>query len=75
MADLVSNNDVWLDNNSIYFRKRNGDVKSQPLEWFPRLLNASEAERKNFEISPFGIHWPKLDEDISFDGFDNFSKN
>lgn len=35
-----------------------------------RLLNASVADRNNYEISPsgYGIHWPSLDEDISIDG-------
>jgi hypothetical protein len=35
----------------------------------PMLYQASEAERKMFEVSPsgYGIHWPLLDEDISID--------
>lgn len=43
---------------------------SAPLAWFPRLLNASEAERQAFEISGggYGLHWPSLDEDISTEG-------
>jgi hypothetical protein len=34
------------------------------------LLNASENERRAFEISPsgYGIYWPLLDEDLSIDG-------
>jgi uncharacterized protein DUF2442 len=38
-----------------------------PLEWFPRLLYASPQERANFRLirKGRGIHWPKLDEDIS----------
>jgi hypothetical protein len=33
----------------------------------PRLVNASMAQRKHFEISPsgYGIHWPWLDEDLA----------
>ena len=43
---------------------------SAPLAWFPRLFNASEAERQAFEISGggYGLHWPLLDEDISTEG-------
>lgn len=35
-----------------------------------RLANASEAERKIYQVSPsdYGIHWPTLDEDLSIDG-------
>lgn len=34
-----------------------------------KLLNATEAERNNYTISPanYGIHWPMIDEDISLD--------
>ncbi|MBR1837438.1 MAG: DUF2442 domain-containing protein [Kiritimatiellae bacterium] len=34
-----------------------------------RLLEAgTDAQRSNMEVSPFGIHWPDLDEDLSFAG-------
>jgi hypothetical protein len=39
-----------------------------PLEWYPRLKNASAKQRANFEIMPMGIHWPDLDEDLSIAG-------
>jgi hypothetical protein len=39
-----------------------------PLAWFPRLLKASDPERNNYELSPRGIHWDSLDEDISVEG-------
>jgi hypothetical protein len=39
-----------------------------PLEWYPRLLNASVAQRENYEVMAMGIHWPELDEDLSIAG-------
>jgi Protein of unknown function (DUF2442) len=39
-----------------------------PLDWYPRLKNASAAQRANFEIMPMGIHWPDLDEDLGIAG-------
>jgi hypothetical protein len=39
-----------------------------PLDWYPRLHNASDAQRANFEIMPMGIHWPDLDDDLSIAG-------
>lgn len=39
-----------------------------PLEWYPRLKDASAAERANYEIMPMGIHWPAIDEDLSIAG-------
>ncbi len=36
----------------------------------PRLAAASEMERRDLELSPggYGIHWPRLDEDLSVGG-------
>lgn len=39
-----------------------------PLAWFPRLLNATPAQRQDVEISAMGLHWAELDEDISIEG-------
>ncbi|HKC11460.1 MAG TPA: DUF2442 domain-containing protein [Vicinamibacteria bacterium] len=41
-----------------------------PLEWFPRLRDASPEQRNRWRlIGPgTGIHWPDLDEDISVAG-------
>ena len=38
-----------------------------PLAWYPRLLNATSEQRRNWRISGagYGIHWPDLDEDLS----------
>jgi hypothetical protein len=34
----------------------------------PRLANATPAQLSNIELSPFGLHWPDLDEDLSIRG-------
>ena len=41
-----------------------------PLAWFPRLTEASEAERAHWRLigRGIGIHWPDLDEDIAVEG-------
>jgi len=39
-----------------------------PLAWFPRLLKATPAERNRVELSRNGLHWERLDEDISVAG-------
>ena len=39
-----------------------------PLDWYPRLQNASASVRDQFELMPMGIHWPELDEDIGIAG-------
>jgi len=34
----------------------------------PRHARGTAAQLKNIEVSPFGLHWPDLDEDLSFKG-------
>lgn len=38
-----------------------------PLEWFARLRDANDDERKDWRLigGGIGIHWEKIDEDIS----------
>jgi hypothetical protein len=47
-----------------------GRTISVPLAWYPRLLHATEEQRKNWKIAGagYGIHWPDLDEDLSTEG-------
>jgi hypothetical protein len=47
-----------------------GRTISVPLAWYPRLLRATEEQRKNWKIAGggYGIHWPDLDEDLSTEG-------
>ncbi len=44
-----------------------GRTVSVPLVWFPRLLNATRKQRKEWEFigGGIGIHWEAIDEDIS----------
>ncbi len=41
---------------------------SFPCSDYPRLAGASAVERSKIELSPLGIHWPDLDEDLSIAG-------
>ncbi len=66
---------VWFSDNLISIETKSGIVKSHPLHWFPRLEKATVEQRNNFELSHFGIHWPELDEDLSFEGFFTFNKD
>lgn len=40
---------------------------SAPIEWFPRLRDASPEQRGNWRLigRGEGIHWPDIDEDVS----------
>ena len=59
---------VHFDDNRLWVHLADGRVIAAPLAWFPRLLYASPAQRACFELSPRGIHWDGLDEDIAIDG-------
>ena len=41
-----------------------------PLEWFPKLRDASPEARRHWRLigKGIGIHWPDLDEDVSLEG-------
>lgn len=47
-----------------------GRTIAVPLEWFPRLVNATPEERNNWKLigKGHGIHWEDIDEDISVEG-------
>jgi hypothetical protein len=59
---------VSFDDDTMWVDLADGRTIGVPLAWFPRLLRASAAERKQVEISRVGLHWEGLDEDISIAG-------
>jgi hypothetical protein len=62
--------DVAFTDDSLSVALRDGRVISVPLVWYPRLLNATPDQKKNWKIAGggYGIHWPDIDEDLSTDG-------
>jgi hypothetical protein len=48
--------------------RRSNFIKISLNEISSKLLNASSIERATFQISPsgVGVHWPLIDEDLSF---------
>jgi hypothetical protein len=47
-----------------------GRTLSVPLTWYPRLLNATLAERQNVHLlgDGYAMEWPDLDEHIGVEG-------
>ena len=45
-----------------------GRTISTPLDWYPSLALASAQDRDVWELTEFGVHWPRLDEDLSVFG-------
>jgi hypothetical protein len=62
--------DVKISKDTLAVALRDGRTISVPLAWYPRLLNASATERKNWHVAGggYGIHWPDIDEDLSTEG-------
>ena len=62
--------DVSFSEDALSVSLRDGRVISVPLVWYPRLLNATPAQRKNWKIAGggYGVHWPDVDEDLSSEG-------
>lgn len=59
---------VRFDDDSMWVSLADGRTIAVPLAWFPRLLNATPAQRSQVELSSTGLHWEALDEDISVAG-------
>jgi len=59
--------DVCFTKTSLHFVLADGREISARLEWFPRLRDASEDERQDWRFigNGIGVHWSKIDEDIS----------
>ncbi|MBT9370758.1 DUF2442 domain-containing protein [Rhizobium sp. CSW-27] len=53
---------------SLVVELADGATLVTPLWWYPPLLAATHEQRNVIELSPFGVHWPHLDEDLSIEG-------
>jgi hypothetical protein len=56
-----------FDGDRMLLELADGREVSVPLAWFPRLQQATEAERTHYRLmgNGEGIHWEDLDEDLS----------
>jgi hypothetical protein len=57
---------IKFDKHLMLIELTDGRVIGIPLEWFPRLRNANDKQRKNWRLigKGIGIHWEDIDEDI-----------
>ncbi len=60
--------EVRVDDWQLWVDLADGRTIGVPLAWFPRLAHATPEQRSGWTLSPMGIHWAELDEDISIDG-------
>jgi hypothetical protein len=48
----------------LFVEKENGKQQAFPLEWFPKLQNATDEEREDWDQTSTGIRFNKLDTEI-----------
>jgi len=62
--------DVRVTADTLAVTLSDGRLVVAPLAWFPRLLAGSPRERNTWRLigGGEGIHWEKLDEDVSVEG-------
>lgn len=62
--------DLTLTGDSLTVQLADGRFLSVPLAWYPRLAQATEAERANWHLlgGGYAIEWPDLDEHIGVAG-------
>jgi len=61
---------VTTSEDRLQVRLTDGREISVPLEWYPRLKNASPDKRAKYRLigDGTGIHWPEIDEDLDLEG-------
>ena len=59
---------VTFDDITMSVTLDDGRTISVPLVWYPRLAQATRDDLEAFELSPGGVHWDGLDEDLSIEG-------
>ena len=60
---------IWLTDDAVWIRTKDGREACEYFAEYPRLKYASPEQRANFKADDFGINWPDIDEDLSFEGF------
>ncbi len=58
---------VYEDGHILVVMKSDAEIRF-PVAGNPRLACGTTQQLSNMEASPFGLHWPDLDEDLSFAG-------
>ena len=74
--DIIKKVDkVWLTDTAICIRTSDGREASEQFADVQRLNRATPEQRSNYKVTPYGIYWPELDEDLSFEVFFSEKQN
>ena len=58
---------VYQDGHIVVTKENAVEIRF-PVARNPRLSRGTPQQLGNIEVSPLGLHWPDLDEDLSFQG-------
>ena len=60
---------IWLTDDAVWIRTKDGREACEYYAEYPRLKYATPEQRANYTADDFGINWPDIDEDLSYEGF------
>lgn len=66
---MIPIENIWLSEDAVWIRTADGRQACEYFADYPRLRDASQKQREHFVQDAYGINWPDLDEDLSFEGF------
>ncbi|MEO7213798.1 DUF2442 domain-containing protein [Mucilaginibacter sp.] len=56
---------VTFANGLLFVEKADGKQQAFPLEWFPKLMNATDEEREDWDQTDKGIRFNKLGVEVN----------
>lgn len=60
---------IWLTDDAVWIRTKDGREARELFRDFPRLADADKDVLLSFVADEYGISWPDLDEDLIYEGF------
>ena len=67
--EMITVTKIWLTEDAVWIRTSEGKEACEYYVDYPRLRYATPEQRSNYETDEYGIHWPDIDEDLSYEGF------
>ena len=68
-SKMITVEKIWLTADAVWIRTSDGREACECFADYPRLKYATPQQRANYHADAFGINWPDIDEDLSFEGF------
>ena len=66
---MITIDKIWLTADAVWIRTDDGRQACEYYADYPRLRYATTKQRENYKVDEYGINWPDIDEDLSFEGF------